>query len=85
MLEVNPGSETKLSGFTAVSGFKGGEAGFKFQRGWEPGFRFQVSGAPLLCPPKIGVTSPQGGGGMTNGKRKGEKGKLIAHPLAALF
>lgn len=42
MLEVNPGSETKLSGFTAVSGFKGGEAGFKFQRGWEPGFRFQV-------------------------------------------
>ena len=24
MLEVNPGSETKLSGFTAVSGFKGG-------------------------------------------------------------
>lgn len=43
MLEVNPGSETKLSGFTAVSGFKGGgEAGFKFQRGWEPGFRFQM-------------------------------------------
>lgn len=24
MLEVNPESETKLSGFTAVSGFKGG-------------------------------------------------------------
>ena len=24
MLEVNPGSETKLSGFTAVSDFKGG-------------------------------------------------------------
>ena len=23
MLEVNPGSETKLSGFTAVSGFRG--------------------------------------------------------------
>ena len=24
MLEVNPGSETKLSGFTAVSDFRGG-------------------------------------------------------------
>lgn len=47
MLEVNPGSETKLSGFTAVSDFKGGEAGFKFQRGWEPGGQvsgFRVSG-----------------------------------------
>ena len=27
MLEVNPGSETKLSGFTAVSGFRGGTNG----------------------------------------------------------
>ena len=34
MLEVNPESETKLSGFTAVSGGWGG---------WEPGFRFHVS------------------------------------------
>lgn len=42
MLEVTPGSETKLSGVTAVSGFRGWEPGFKFQRGWEPGFRFQV-------------------------------------------
>ena len=25
MLEVNPGSETKLSGFTAVSDFRGGD------------------------------------------------------------
>ena len=33
MLEVNPGSETKLSGFTAVSGGWGAESmvsGFKF-------------------------------------------------------
>ena len=28
-------------------------------------YRFQVLGTPLLCPSKIGVTSPQGGGGMT--------------------
>lgn len=27
MLEVNPGSETKLSGFTAVSDFRGGANG----------------------------------------------------------
>lgn len=27
MLEVNPGSETKLSGFTAVSDFRGGTNG----------------------------------------------------------
>ena len=49
MLEVNPGSETKLSGFTAVSGGAEGlkawfqVSSFKFQRGWEPGFKFQVS------------------------------------------
>ena len=56
---------------------KGG-AGRRFQvseEGWEPGFKFQVSGTHPLCPPKIGVTSPQGGGGMRNGKRKGENGK----------
>ena len=51
--------------------------------GREPGFRFQVSRVHPLCPPKIGVTSPQGGGGMTNGNVKTENGKLIAHPLAA--
>ena len=38
-----------------------------------------VSGSQPLCPPKIGVTSPQGGGGMTNGKRKGENGKRKTH------
>ena len=42
-----------------------------------------VSGSQPLCPPKIGVTSPQGGGGMPNGMVKTENGKLIAHPLAA--
>jgi len=52
---------------------EGWEPGFKFQRGWEPGFRFQVSCAHPLCPSKIGVTSPQGGGGMTNGKVKTER------------
>ena len=53
-------------------------AGFRVRvsEGWEPGFKFLVSRAHPLCPPKIGVTSPQGGGGMTNGKRKGENGKL---------
>ena len=32
----------------------------EFQRAGSPvsGFRFQVSGTLLLCPPKIGVTSP---------------------------
>ena len=42
---------------------EGREPGFRFPEGL--GAWFQVSGAPLLCPPKIGVTSPQGGGGMT--------------------
>ena len=37
-----------------------------------------VSGSQPLCPPKIGVTSPQGGGGMTNGNVKTENGELIA-------
>ena len=46
MLEVNPGSETKLSGFTAVSDFRGGG---------------------------------------TNGKRKTENGKLIAHRSPLIF
>lgn len=36
MLEVNPGGETKLSGFTAVSGGWGGA------QGQVSGFRFQV-------------------------------------------
>ena len=40
-----------------------------------------VSGSQPLCPPKIGVTSPQGGGGMTNGNVKTENGNpsLAAH------
>ena len=57
-------------------GSGGLDSGFGFQRAGGPGFKFQVSRAHPLCPPKIGVTSPQGGGGMTNGKRKGENGKL---------
>ena len=56
---------------------------FQVSEGREPSFRFHVSRAHPLCPPKIGVTSPQGGGGMTNGMVKTENGKLIAHPLAA--
>ena len=53
-------------------------AGFRVQRAGSPvsSSWFHVSGTHPLCPPKIGVTSPQGGGGMTNGKRKGENGKL---------
>ena len=65
---------------------------FRFQRGWEPGFRFLVSGAPLLCPPESGVTSPQGGGGYDkrngeNGKRKTENSSLIARllPLSGFY
>ena len=38
MLEVNPGSETKLSGFTAVSGGRG--LGARFQ---VSSFKFHVS------------------------------------------
>ena len=54
---------------------------FQVSWGWEPGFKFYVSRFKCvhpLCLPKIGVTSPQGGGGMPNGKRKCENGKLIA-------
>ena len=60
-------------------------SGGRGQRAGSPvsSFKFLVSRAHPLCPPKIGVTSPQGGGGMTNGKRKCENGKLKAHPLAA--
>ena len=76
-----------VSGFrgagSPVSGFRGLGARFLVS-----GFKFHVSGTPLLCPPKIGVTSPQGGGGMPNGKRKGGNGKVktengtpIAHTL----
>ena len=39
MLEVNPESETKLSGFTAVSDFRGGD-----KRKGENGKRLAVSG-----------------------------------------
>ena len=55
---------------------EGWKVGFRFQRAGSPvsGFKFHVSGTPLLCPPKIGVTSPQGGGGYD--KRKGENGKV---------
>ena len=66
-----------------VSGFRGLGARFQVSGFWfqVSSFWCHVSGTPLLCPPKIGVTSPQGGGGMTNGKRKGENGNPIAHPL----
>ena len=38
MLEVNPGSETKLSGFTAVSGFRGGDKRKTERRGYVSSF-----------------------------------------------
>ena len=48
MLEVNPGSETKLSGFTAVSDFKGGRLVSSFRGAGSPvsGFRYPATLSP---------------------------------------
>ena len=76
MLEVNPGSETKLSGFTAVSGFRGGD-----KRKGENGKRktpHSSLAAHLYRPLRPSGTSPNLGEesrGMPNGNVKTENGK----------
>ena len=54
MLEVNPESETKLSGFTAVSGGWGGSPVLGFRglgaRFQVSGFKFQVSSFKFQVP-----------------------------------
>ena len=53
MLEVNPGSETKLSGFTAVSDFRGGGKR-KGENGKRKTHRSSARRSSLQTPPPFG-------------------------------
>ena len=76
MLEVNPGSETKLSGFTAVSDFRGGGKR-KCENGKRKTHRSSLA-AHLYRPLRPSGTSPnleEESRGMPNGNVKTENGK----------
>ena len=63
---------------------------FQVSEGWEPGFWFLVSGFMFyvlihFVPLSQGDEEQSSGGGMTNGKRKGENGKRKTHRSPLFF
>ena len=54
MLEVNPGSETKLSGFTAVSDFRGGTNG----KGKTENGKLPIHRSPLIFTDTSALRAP---------------------------
>ena len=54
MLEVNPGSETKLSGFTAVSDFRGGGNG----KGKTENGKLPIHRSPLIFTDPSALRAP---------------------------